>query len=69
MSGDATAREVDARLAMLQGPYGDRLTEEQLHGVRLGIEAVVEAAEALRAVRLGNGDEPCTVFTPHREGE
>ena len=49
--------------------YGERLTPEELEEVRKGVERISETAEALRAVNLGNGDEPFSVFIPFREEE
>ena len=66
MNGEATEREVEDRFKMVKGLYGDRLDDEQLEGVRQGIEGIVAASQALRAVRLENGDEPYSVFTPYR---
>jgi len=37
--------------------------------VRKGVERISETVEALRAVKLGNGDEPFSVFIPFREEE
>ncbi len=67
MNGEATEREVDIRFNLVKGLYGDRLDDEQLDEVRKGVEGIVAASEALRTVRLDNGDEPFWVFTPHRE--
>ena len=66
MNGEATEREVEDRFKMVKGLYGDRLDDEQLEGVRQGIEGIVAASQALRAVKLENGDEPYSVFTPYR---
>lgn len=66
MNGEATEREVEERFNVVKGLYGDRLDDEQLEGVRQGIEGIVAASQALRAVKLENGDEPYSVFTPYR---
>jgi hypothetical protein len=67
MSGTEAARaEVEALFALVRERYGSRLTAEELEAVRKGIEGVVEAAHALRAVRLDNADEPGQPFTPFR---
>jgi hypothetical protein len=42
--------------------YGNQLDAEALVEIRKGIEANLKAAERLRAVKLGNADEPVTVF-------
>ena len=67
MSSDATNREVDLRFNIVKDLYGDRLTSEQLEEVRKGVEGIVGAAEAMRAVKLENGDEPFSVFAPYRK--
>jgi hypothetical protein len=66
---DAESREDRVLFNMVRDRYGDRLGPEELEGVRKGVEAVVEAAEALRSVKLENSDEPFSVFKPYRRGE
>jgi len=58
--------EAERLFALVRDRHGDRLTPEQLDGVRKGIEGVVQAARALRAVRLDNSDEPMQPFVPYR---
>ena len=58
--------EIDALFALVRGRYGLRLTPDELEGIRKGIQGVVEGARALRAVRLGNADEPFQPFAPFR---
>jgi hypothetical protein len=58
--------EVDRLFALIRDRYGARLTETQLDEVRRGVEAIVNGARALRAVRLGNADEPMQPFAPFR---
>ena len=58
--------EVEALLSIVRARYGERLTPEQIEGVRQSIEASVTAARALRAVRLDNADEPAAPFVPYR---
>jgi hypothetical protein len=58
--------EVDALFALVRRRYGARLTEAELEGVRKGVQGIVEGARALRAVRLGNADEPFQPFSPYR---
>lgn len=67
MTTEAFEREVKDRFNLVQGLYGDRLEDEQLEGVREGVEGIVAASQALRAVRLRNGDEPFWAFEPYRE--
>jgi hypothetical protein len=64
--GSDVADEVERLFALVRERYGDRLTPAQLDEVRKGVEGVVLAARALRAVRLENGDEPFPPFIPHR---
>ena len=58
--------DVDALVEMLKGRYGDRLDDEQLAELRKAVEASSEHARRIRAVPLGNGDEPAFVFRPFR---
>jgi hypothetical protein len=59
--------EADGLFEIVRQRYGDRLTTEQLDEVRRIVRAQVEAACALRAVRLTNADEPFQTFAPYRE--
>ena len=47
--------------------YGHRLAPDELEEVRKDVEAVAEAAEAVGAVKLGDGDGPFLVFAPYRK--
>ncbi len=69
MSEPGPPTEADLRFAVVRHRYGDRLTPEQLEGVRLAVEAIVEQVTALRAVRLTNADEPLHRFIPFRADE
>jgi len=60
------AAEVEAMFALVRRRYGARLTAEELEGVRKAVQGLVEGARALRAVRLGNADEPFQPFAPFR---
>jgi len=62
---DAQA-EIDLLMDLVRRRYGDRLSAEQLEGVRKGLQGVVEGARALRAVVLKNADEPFQPFVPFR---
>ena len=66
---DHDAQDVEDRFRIVTRLYGDRLDDDQLAEVRKGVEGIVEMSEALRAVRLRNGDEPMSAFTPYREEE
>ena len=59
-------READALYEIVRQRYGDRLTPQQQEEVRKIVGAQVEAARALRAVRLANADEPMKPFAPYR---
>ena len=66
MSDDkAEDTEAQALFQMVKSRYGDRLDAGQPDEVREGVDVIVEAAKALRSVKLGNGDEPLSVFTPY----
>lgn len=66
MSEPDPSPEGDILFALIRQRYGDRLTAEQLETLRKGVEALVEAAASLRAVRLRNSDEPFQPFVPFR---
>ena len=59
--------EADALFEIVRQRYGDRLTPEHLDEVSRIVRAQVEAARALRLVRLTNSDEPMQPFAPYRE--
>jgi hypothetical protein len=63
---EAIGPEVETMLALVRERYGSRLAPEELEGVRTAIEGIVQAAHALRAVRLGNADEPGQPFAAYR---
>jgi hypothetical protein len=57
MSESETARsEAEVLFLLLRERYGSRLTLEDLQAVRIGLEAIVEGAHSLRAVKLDNAD-------------
>ena len=58
--------EVETMLALVRERYGSRLSADELAGVRTAIEGIVQAAHALRAVRLTNADEPGQPFAAYR---
>ena len=63
---EAIRQEVETMLALVRERYGSRLAPEELEGVRTAIEGIVQAAHALRAVRLTNADEPGQPFAAYR---
>ncbi len=52
---------------MLKRRYDERLNPEELAEVKKGVEAIQQAADKLRAVKLENSDEPLALFIPYRE--
>jgi hypothetical protein len=58
--------EADALFAIVRQRYGDRLTPEQLEELSRIVQGQVEAARALRSIRLTNADEPMQPFAPYR---
>ena len=66
---EAAKAEVEALFALVSARYGARLDAQQLEGVRKAIEGIVEQARAVRAVRLGNADEPTPAFRAYRADE
>ena len=63
---EAIRAEVDTMLELVRERYGSRLTADELDGIRTAIEGIVQAAHALRAVRLTNTDEPGQSFAAYR---
>jgi hypothetical protein len=56
--------EVELLFSLVRDRHGSRLTPEELEAVRTGVEAIVAAARALRAVRLDNADGPLLPSRP-----
>jgi len=69
MSDTVSDRESEHLFSIIKERYGDRLTEEQLDEVRVGVNRLTEAAKALREIRLENWDEPFSVFRPYKGEE
>jgi hypothetical protein len=53
----------EAYAEVARARFGDQLTPEQFEQVKKDLEANVQAAERLRAVKLKNEDEPDFVFS------
>jgi len=66
MSDTVSDKESDHLFSIIKERYSDRLTEEQLDEVRVGVNRLTEAAKALREIRLENWDEPFSVFRPFK---
>jgi hypothetical protein len=64
-----STEESDILFKLITEKYGDRLTSEELEDVKKGVENIVEAARALREVKLENSDEPFSIFKPYSRGE
>jgi hypothetical protein len=69
MSDPQREEEAAALFSLVRRRYGARLTAEQLESVRRGVEAIVDQAALLRAVRLRNADEPVQRFRAFRADE
>jgi hypothetical protein len=52
-----------AYLEVARARFGDQLTPEQFEQVKKDLEANIQAAERLRAIKLKNEDEPDFVFS------
>lgn len=61
--------EAEALLQLIKTRYGDRLTPAELAEVRASLQAILDGAAAMRAVKLENGDEPNQTFKPEGEPE
>jgi hypothetical protein len=59
----------DALTAVVKSRYGSQLEAAELDAVRAEIKKSLEAGERLKAVRLGNGDEPATAFSARPKSE
>ena len=66
---ETTDPETDTLFEIVRQRYGARLTSEQLDDLRKIVCGQVDAARALRAVRLTNADEPYQRFAAYRSDE
>jgi Asp-tRNA(Asn)/Glu-tRNA(Gln) amidotransferase C subunit len=64
-----TRREADILLNLIEARYGDHVTPEELEEIRKGLNAILDSAKTIRAVKLENGDEPYQFFKPSGEPE
>lgn len=64
---DESSKEAEFMFEMVRDRYGDRLSAEELEGVRKGVKGIAEAAESLRSVKLGSGTEPFSIFKPYKK--
>jgi hypothetical protein len=58
--------EADNLFEIIKMRYGDRVTADELEEMRKGLDAILDASKAMRAVKLENGDEPYQFFEPYR---
>ena len=58
-------REAETLLALIQARYGDIVTPDELEEIRKGLDAILDGARAMHAIKLENGDEPHQFFKPH----
>ena len=61
--------ETEILFTLIKTRFGDRVTPEELEEMRVGLVAILEAAMAMRAVKLENGDEPHQFFKPQGDSE
>ena len=59
----------EALAAVVKARYGAQLDAAELETVRGEIKKSLEAGERLKAVKLGNGDEPATAFSARPKSE
>ena len=59
--------EAEILFTLVETRYGDRVTPEELEEIRKGLDAILESANAMRAIKLENGDEPYQFFKPSGE--
>lgn len=59
--------EAEILLSLVETRYGDRVTPEELEEIRKGLDAILESAKAMHAIKLENGDEPYQFFKPSGE--
>ena len=63
---DATTDEAERLYGLVRARYGHRLSESEFAELRKVVDGVLQAARALRAVKLANSDEPFQPFVPYR---
>jgi len=58
--------EADHLFEIIKARYGDRVTAAELDEMRKGLDAILDSAKAMHAIKLENGDEPYQFFKPYR---
>jgi hypothetical protein len=61
----STNREAEILYSLVETRYGDKVTLEEREEIRKSLDAILETVEALRAIKLENGDEPYQFFKPY----
>jgi uncharacterized protein YktA (UPF0223 family) len=51
---------------LVKEKYGDKIASDELDEVKKAVEKIVESSMELRKFKLGNWDEPFSVFKPYR---
>lgn len=59
-------REAKLLFHIVREKYGNYLNVDELNEVFCEVKSLVEAAEALRSVKLEYWDEPSSIFLPYR---
>jgi len=59
--------EADLLFAYVRRRYAERLTAEELEALRRSVDEVMRLSAALRAVKLGNAEEPFQRFEAFRD--
>ncbi|MCX6649407.1 MAG: hypothetical protein NTV61_08495 [Candidatus Bathyarchaeota archaeon] len=61
--------EAEHLFALIRARYGDRVTPKELEEIRKSLDAILDGAAAMRAIKLDNADEPHQTFKPSGEPE
>jgi hypothetical protein len=57
--------ETEILFTLIKTRFGDRVTPEELEEMLKGLTAILDAAKAMRSIKLENGDEPYQFFQPY----
>jgi hypothetical protein len=60
----STNRKAEILYSLVEAHYGDKTTLEDREEIRKSLDVILEAVDALRTVKLDNGDEPYQFFKP-----
>jgi len=64
-----TKPEAEILFTLIETRYGDRVTPDELEEMRKSLNAILDGATAMRAIKLENSDEPHQFFKPSGEPE